>query len=312
MNATVVVSVPDEDLLRSLEGTEGVELLLWDMRGKAPRADIDLVVPPYLDGNDPLARLEGMNVRLVQWQSIGFNGVDEVLPAGIPFANAATVHETATAEIAVGLAIAGQRAFGEAVRHQLTGTWYNTTRPGLADRRVLLLGYGGVSKAIEARLTPFEVEITRVASSARKEQNLAGETVHVHGIDELETLVPEADIIIIGLPLTDATHHLFDAAMLGRMQDDALLVNVGRGAIVDTDALVAELQAGRLRAALDVVDPEPLPQGHPLWACENAFITPHNGGDSEAMHPRIVRLIKRQIAHLLAGETPENLVLGVR
>lgn len=310
MSHTIVVSVPDEQLLASLTGTEGAEFLIWDMKGEAPRNDIDIVVPPYWDGHDPLTQLEGMQVQLVQWQSIGYNGVDKVLPKGLPFANATTVHETATAELAVGITIAAQRGFGEAVRNQLTGTWFNTTRPGLADKRVLLVGYGGVSKAIESRLAPFEVIMTRVASSTRTERNEAGDEVQVHAITELETLIAETDIVIIGLPLTDATHRLFGADLLAKLPDDALIVNVGRGAIVDTDALVAELQSGRIRAALDVVDPEPLPASHPLWACENAFITPHNGGDSEAMLPRVVALIKRQIAHLQRGETPENLVLG--
>lgn len=310
MRDTVVVSVPSEQLLEALQDTQGVELLIWDMSGEAPRQDIDIVVPPYLDGNSPLSRLAGMNTQLVQWQSIGFDGVTGFLPEGVRFANATTVHETATAELAVGITIAAQRGFGEAVRNQLTGTWHNTTRPGVADKRVLLVGYGGVSKAIEARLLPFEAEITRVASSARDEVNPAGDTVHVHAIGELSDLVANSDIVIIGLPLTDSTRGLFNAELLSRMPDDSLLVNVGRGGIVDTDALVAELQSGRIRAALDVVDPEPLPQHHPLWKCENAIITPHNGGDSEAMHPRVVRLIKRQIEHLKRGEPFENVVLG--
>ena len=307
-----MVSVPDERLFASLEGIEGVELLLWDMRDEAPQRNIDIVVPPYLLGpgaQQTLTRLTGMDVQLVQWQSIGYNGIEKVLPKGMRLANATTVHETATAELTVGLAIAAQRGFGEAVRGQLTGTWHNVTRPGLADKRVLLLGYGGVGQAIESRLVPFEVDITRIASRARTETNLAGETVSVHGIDELETLIPSADIVIIGLPLTDSTRHLFDQSMLARMADDALLINIGRGPIVDTDALVQELQAGRIRAALDVVDPEPLPADHPLWACENAFITPHNGGDSEAMHPRVVALITRQIEHLRNGEQLENIVI---
>src|SRR5690606_9621344 len=239
MRDKVVVSVPSEQLLKALEGVEGVELLLWDMSGEASRPDIDIVVPPYLDGNGPLARLAGMNTELVQWQSIGYDGVQGYLPEGVRFANAATVHETATAELAVGITIAAQRGFGEAVRNQLTGTWFNTTRPGVADKRVLLVGYGGVSKAIEARLSPFEADITRGASSARDEVNPARDTVHVHAIEELGTLVSQSDIVISALPLTEHTRGLFDAELLARMPDDSLLVNVGRGGIVDTDALVA-------------------------------------------------------------------------
>lgn len=308
MSEPIVVSVPTTELLAALEGTPDAEFLLWDMSANAPRDDIDIVVTTYLDGPEPLARLVNLNPKLVQWQSIGFDRVADYLPEGIPFANATSVHETATGEIALGLTIAAQRGFGDAVRNQQRGIWDNISRPGLADKRVLLLGYGGVSKAIEARLLPFEVDITRVASRARDEVSTNGETVHVHGIDELDALLPEADIVMIGLPLTDDTVKLFDADRLALMQDDALLVNVGRGKIVDTDALLAELECGRIRAALDVIDPEPLPKDHPIWACENLLITPHNGGDTDALLPRMVRLIQRQIAHLKTGEDFENIV----
>lgn len=309
MSSPIVVSVPDQQLREALHGTPNAEIVMWDMEGAPPRPSIDLVVAPYMDGPGILANIDRVTTQLVQWQSIGFDGVKEVIPAGVRFANAATVHETATAELAVGITIAAQRDFGGAVRNQLRGVWENDTRRGLADSRVLLVGYGGVSKAIEARLAPFEVEITRVASSARTESNLAGESVSVHAIDDLAELVAVADIVMIGLPLTDSTRQLFDAQLLARMRDDALLVNVGRGGIVDTDALVAELTSGRLRAALDVVDPEPLPSDHPLWQLDNVFITPHNGGDSAAMLPRVVKLITRQIEHLAAGRDPENVVL---
>lgn len=304
-----MVSVPDEQLQDALAGVPDLDCVVWDLQGTPPRDAFDIVVAPYLHGNEPLRNLEGVSVRLVQWQSIGFDGVPEVLPEGIALANASTVHETATAEIAVGLAIAGQRGFGDAVRNQMQGVWDNQTQPGLADQRVLLLGYGGVSKAIDARLAPFEVEVTRVASRARGELHPAGNTVHVHGVAELERLLPNTDIVIVGLPLTDSTHHLLNEHTLSLLPDGALLVNVGRGPIVDTDALVSELASGRLRAALDVVDPEPLPADHPLWKCENLFITPHNGGDTHALHPRMVRLIRRQIERMRDGEKPENIVI---
>ena len=306
----LVVTVPDAEFEAALGEVSGVQVIRWDMSGDARQDRLDIVVPPYLGGNEPLTRLRRTETRLVQWQSIGFDGVTEYLPEGQPFANAATVHETSTAELAVGLAIAGQRGFQDFVRAGDEGRWLVGSRPSLADRRVLLVGYGGVSKAIEARLAGFEVEIARVASRPRTEQNLAGASVHVHGIDELHEQLAEAEVVIIAVPLSDATRGLFDAAALAALPDDALVVNVARGPVVVTDALVAELQSGRLRAALDVTDPEPLPEDHPLWSCPNTLITPHVGGDSSAMLPRMVALLKRQIAHLKAGETPENLVLG--
>ena len=132
----------------------------------------------------------------------------------------------------------------------------------------------------------------------------------VRGFDELHDALADAELVFLAVPLTAETTALIDAAALAAMPDGALLVNVARGPVVDTDALVAELSAGRLRAALDVTDPEPLPAAHPLWACPNLLITPHVGGDSSAMKPRMAALIHRQIAHLQRGETPENLVLG--
>lgn len=288
----------------------GVTFVSWDLDGPAPCKRIDIVVPPYWGGAKEFHLLDQIEVQLVQWQSIGYNGVDRYLPESIPLANAATVHETSTAELALALTLAAQRGIAEFVRDGDAHRWDLRSFPSLADRRVLLVGYGGVSQAIEARLAGFEVAITRLARTAREEQNLAGDTVAVLGFDKLHDALAGADIVILAVPLTSQTRGLIDATALKAMPDNALLVNVARGAVVDTDALVAELGAGRLRAALDVTDPEPLPEDHPLWDCPGTLITPHVGGDSSAMLPRMVALIQRQIARLQAGERPENLVLG--
>ena len=307
----LVVSLPtDAGLREALGEIDGVEFVTWDLDAEAPRDRFDIVVPPYWGGNRRLARLAGVDVRLVQWQSIGYNGVTKHLPAGMPLANAATVHETSTAELALGLVLAAQRGISEFVRDGEAHRWHLRSFPSLADRRLLLVGYGGVSKAIEARLAGFETRIARLARSAREERNPAGDPVSVRGFEDLRECLAEAEIVILAVPLTEETKGLIDADALAAMPDGALLVNVARGPVVDTEALVAELQAGRLRAALDVTDPEPLPEDHPLWDCPNTLITPHVGGDSSAMLPRMVALIRRQIAHLQAGEKPENLVLG--
>lgn len=310
MNASLTIAVPDDLLLNELKDTPGVDCTLWDMTGPAPRQNFDIVIPPYLYGAEMLVHLDGLSVGLVQWQSIGYDGVTDYLPSGIPFANATTVHETSTAELAVGLAIAMQRGIPDAVRSATTHQWEPQFRPSLADRRILLVGYGGVSQAIEARLTPFETHITRVASHARGENNTLGETVRVHGIDELPKLLAQAEIVIVALPLNDHTSGMFDATALAAMPDGALFINVGRGPVVDTDALVTELRSGRIRAALDVVEPEPLPEGHELWDCPGLLLTHHVGGDTSAMLPRMVALIQRQIARMHTGEPFENIVLG--
>ncbi|MBL3685517.1 hydroxyacid dehydrogenase [Leucobacter zeae] len=307
----LVVSLPSDPGLRGAVGPlAGVEFVEWDLDGPAPRRRLDIVVPPYWGGNRRLSALAEVEVELVQWQSIGYNGLAKYLPAGVPCANAATVHEASTAELAVGLALAAQRGLADFVRAGDAGAWQGRSLPSLADRRVLLIGYGGVSRAIEARLSGFEVEITRLARTARREANLAGDTVAVHGLEDLHACLAAAEIVMIGVPLTAETTGLIDAAALAALPDGALIVNVARGPVVTTDALVAELRSGRLRAALDVTDPEPLPGDHPLWSCPNALITPHVGGDSSAMLPRMAALIRRQVAHLRAGERPENIVLG--
>lgn len=305
MSARLRVSLPSRDLVEALEPADGVEFVLWDLTGDAPDGRLDLLVPPYMGSAGALAALAGADVGLVQSQSIGYDGVADVLPAGIAFANAAGVHETSTAELALGMMIAAQRGIPEFARHQAAGYWDRGQRPSLADRRVLLVGYGGVGKAIEARLLPFETEVTRLASRAR--QDAAGT---IHGIDALYDQLPLHEIVVVSVPLSEDTRQLVDAKFLAAMQDGALLVNVARGQVADTEALLAETASGRLRAALDVTDPEPLPADHPLWTTPGVLITPHVGGASSAMFPRMVKLVRKQIGLLLEGKDPVNVVLG--
>jgi len=305
---SLFVTVPTARLAENLGALpEGVELEIWDMETPAPRERIDLAVAPYMGGTAALAGLGGLDIGLVQSQSIGYDGVEDALPSGIPFANAASVHETSTAEIALALTLAAQRQLPRFVLAQQHGQWSPVFAESLADRRVLLVGFGGVGEAIALRLEPFEVELTVVARSARPVWHERLGRVQVHAIDELAALLPEAEIVILALPGGSETHHLFDDEMLGRMADDALLVNVGRGTLIDTDALVR--QQGRIRAALDVVDPVPLPAEHPLWTTPGVLISPHIGGASTAMHPRVVRLIRKQIERMLRSEAPGNVVI---
>ncbi len=302
---SLVVSVPTAGLARDLEPLpEGVEVLVWEMDAPAPRDRIDLVVLPYMSGTSGFTFLAGVETQLVQGESIGYEGIAAKLPPGVVFANAATVHEASTAELAVGLTLALQRHLDDFARDTAAGRWAPQYAQSLADRRVLLVGYGGVGKAVARRLAPFEVDLVPVASHARIEDGVA-----VHGIDELPGLLPSAEIVILTLPGGDATRHIIGESELAALPDGALVVNVGRGPLIDTDALVRHTGSGRLRAALDVTDPEPVPPGHPLWSSPGVLISPHVGGDSSAMHPRIAALVRRQIAHLLAGEEPENIVV---
>ncbi|WP_022886796.1 2-hydroxyacid dehydrogenase [Glaciibacter superstes] len=301
----LLVSVPGTTLREALgDVPDGVEFIEWDMTGRAPFESADIVVPPYMGSFDKLRNLAGVKARLVQSQSIGSDGVERALPPGHVFANAATVHETSTAELALALILASQRGIPDFVRAAEQGHWAPARHQSLADRTVLLLGFGGVGQAIEARLLPFETNVVRVASRARTDERGA-----IHGIDELPELLPTADIVVVGVPLSPATTGLVDDAFLERMPDDALLVNIARGKVVDTDAMLKHATSGRLRFALDVTDPEPLPDDHPLFALPNVLISPHVGGASTAMMPRMARLLREQIERMLRGDDPVNVVV---
>jgi phosphoglycerate dehydrogenase-like enzyme len=227
-----------------------------------------------------------------------------VLPVGHVYANAASVHEASTAELALALILAAQRGIPEFVRAAERGKWEPSQHPSLADRNVLLVGYGGVGRAIEARLLPFETTVTRVARTSRSD-----ERGRIYAMDSIAELLPLADIVVVVVPLSDATMHLVNDEFLALMVDGSLLVNVARGPVVDTDALLAHARSGRLRFALDVTDPEPLPDGHPLFALPNVLISPHVGGASTAMMPRMARLLREQIDRMIRGDDPINVVV---
>ena len=297
----LTVSVPPGALRQALGALpDGVELLEWDLDGPAPRSHIDLVVRPNVRGLAPLSWLATVTARLVQSPAIGFDGVASVLPPGHTLANAAGVHEESTAEQAVTLVLAAQRDVAYYVHTAESGRWATRTSPGVLGRTVLLLGVGGVGQAVEARLRPFGVVIVRVGRTARE---------GVHGVDELPSLLPLADVVVVTVRLDDSTVQMVDAGFLARMRDGALLVNVARGLVVDTDALVAETSTGRLRAALDVTDPEPLPPEHPLWRIPGVLVTPHAAGATPEAMPRMARLVRAQVDRMLAGETPLNVVV---
>ncbi|WP_026553127.1 2-hydroxyacid dehydrogenase [Arthrobacter sp. H20] len=303
------VSVPSVEMLEALQpAPEGISLVVWDFDVEpvgAELAHIDAAVLPYMASPDQFgdAVRSAPNLLLVQTQSTGYEGIPELVGDDVAVTSAAGVHAAATAELAIGLTIASLRGIDDAVRNQTLGQWKPARFPGLADRRVLLVGVGGIGVEIARRLEPFEVELTRVGSSARDD-----EWGRVHGSDELVVLAGQADVLIVITPLTGATRGLIDAEVLAAMPDGALVVNVARGAVVDSEALTAEVVSGRLSAALDVFDPEPVPEGHALWAAPGALITPHSGGNTGAFWPRMIRLLKRQLDSFAAGKEPANLV----
>lgn len=302
----LVVSVPSAQLADDLgDLPDGVEVVVWDMKSPAPRERFDMVVPPYMSMDNVIESLSSVEVGFVQGQSIGYDNIEGRLPEGMVFANASSVHETATSELAVTLALAAQRRIPDFVRAQDRSDWTGGSAAGLADARVTLLGFGGVGRAIAARLKPFEVELRAVASHGRLQDD-----VEVFPLGKLDEVLAETDILIASLPGGDATRHVIDDHALSALPDGALVVNVGRGPLIDTDALVDHVRRGRIRAALDVTDPEPLPADHPLWSLDGVLIAPHVGGATDAMRPRIARLVRRQIEQLHRGEEPLNVVIG--
>ncbi|MEH0109186.1 NAD(P)-dependent oxidoreductase [Tersicoccus sp. MR15.9] len=303
---TLTASVPDRWIADGIGEVPGVDVVVWDVSGPAPEdvADrIEAVVLPYARGYDGELIRALPHLSTVLTTTTGFDGVAEKVGDGPAIVTAAGVHAAATAELAVALVLASLRGIDAAARDQEREQWRPQRRRSLADRRVLLVGVGGIGEQIARRLDPFEVTLTRVASRARTDERGA-----VHGTDELVELAADHDVLIAITPLSPDTHHLVDARVLAALPDDALVVNVGRGAVVDTEALTAEVTAGRLHAALDVVDPEPLPAGHPLWSAPNALITPHVGGNASAFEPRIVEHLRRTLGQLARGEEPPTQV----
>lgn len=301
----LTVTVPDTDLLHRLDDlSDRVELVLWDLLSPLPAEIAERVslvqIGHYWVQPDRWRRLaEVPHLRYVQLPSAGFEHALPLIPPGVTLCNGRGVHSTGTAELALALILAAQRGIPAALDAQREGRWFSPELPSLADRRVLVIGAGSVAQAVVDRLRPFEVEISVVASTARP---------GAHGIGELPALLPQADIVVLTVPYSASTHHLLDAERLALLPDQALVVNVARGRVVDTQALLVALNNGRLRAALDVTDPEPLPPEHPLWHAPNTIITAHQGGNSDATYPRVAALLRRQLEHLLAGEPLDNIV----
>jgi phosphoglycerate dehydrogenase-like enzyme len=244
-------------------------------------------------------------------------GADHVLPAvppGVTLCNARGAHTAATAEWAVGAIIAALRQFPRFAVAQRDGRWDTATSDSVAGKHVLIVGYGSIGAAVERRLVGWEVTIDRVARTARPASPGSPPTPAtppVHGLDSLPALIPAADVIVILVPVVEETRNMVDAAFLAAMKDAALLVNAARGAIVDTSALLAELTTGRLRAALDVTVPEPLPPGHPLWSAPGLLLTPHVGGAVRESRDRAYEVVIAQLARYVAGRPLLN-VIGPR
>ena len=285
---------------------EGLRYEVVDPTREVPAsvADVSFYVPPYrLDASVAQVLPQMSSLDVVQTLTAGVDNIRPHVPEGVRLCSGRGIHDASTAELALTLVLSSLRGVPDLVRAQDRHEWAPRWRPALADRHVLVVGHGAIGQAIEARLLPFEVTLTKVARTARDD---------VRAIEDLPDLLPEADVVILIVPLTEHTRGLVDAAFLDRMKDGALLVNMARGAVVVTDDLVAALHTGRITAAVDVVDPEPLPPQHALWAAPGLLVSPHVGGASSAMWPRARRLVRDQLHRYAAGEPLWNVMSADR
>jgi phosphoglycerate dehydrogenase-like enzyme len=300
--APIDVLVPHEAGVAALADVPGVRAIRYDPTADLPSEaeTAQVLVAPSQATGEVVAKLGQLpKLRLVQLLTAGAEAWIGKLPDGVALSDGRGAHGGATAEWIVTALLAVYRHVPRFVAAQAEGRWDYHQTEELADKRVLIVGAGDVAENTVARLAPFGVTTTLVGRRAR---------VGVHAIEDAADLLPHHDACVLIVPLTDATRGLVDAAFLAAMPEGAVLVNAARGPVVDTDALVAELMSGRLRAALDVTDPEPLPAGHPLWNAPGLFLAPHVGGSVPQATARAFRVAAEQIAEFAEGNTPPNLV----
>jgi phosphoglycerate dehydrogenase-like enzyme len=296
----ITVWLPEPDSVALMGGLpDGMTADVWTGGEQLPdSADVvEVVVLPFGVPRSRMPVLANLpRLRLIQLMSAGAERAVPFVPPGVVLCNARGAHDPAVAEWIMAVILAEVRRLPRFMAAQQAGKWdFATSRP-LAGQHVLIVGYGSIGVAAEKLLTPFGVTVARIARRAR-----AGEPA-VSAMEDLPALLPEADIVIVLVPVTPATTGLVDARFLSQMHDDALLVNAARGSIVDTGALLAELRSGRLRAALDVTDPEPLPAGHPLWSAPGLLLTPHVAGATTDATKRAMAVVRDQLARYAAGE----------
>jgi phosphoglycerate dehydrogenase-like enzyme len=301
----VVIWLPDASAEAAMGGLpDGFRADVWTGGADLPSSavEVEVVIPPFPVQGPRLSVLAGLpKLRLVQLQSAGAESVIPHIPAGVTLATARGAHDGSVAEWVLAVVLAHVHDLPRFTDSQRAGRWDFKLTGELAGQTMLILGYGSIGEAVEARLAGFGVDVLRVARRPRSGEG-------VHGTADLPSLLPEADIVVVLVPVTSATRGMVDAKFLGQLRDGALVVNAARGAIVDTAALLAELRAGRLYAALDVTDPEPLPPGHPLWSAPGLILTPHVAGASGTPMARSLAIAKAQLIRYAAGEPLLNVV----
>jgi len=301
----MLIWVPEQPIADAVAGVADVRVEVVVPEGgslPASARDVEFYVPRFFP---PAAALTAMaqlpRLRVVQTLTAGFDRVRPHVPAGAVLCNARGVHDASTAEWVLAAILSSVREFPYFAAEQAAGRWSYQFTGSLAGRTVLIVGYGSIGAAVERRLAGFEVEVLRVARSSRE---------GVSPVTDLPDLLPLADVVVLLAPVTRQTIGMAGAGFLRRMKDGALLVNAARGSLVRTDDLVAELASGRLHAAMDVTDPEPLPPGHPLWALPNVLITPHVAASTPASARAAQAFVRAQVLRYVTGEPLANVITG--
>ena len=303
----VVVCVPDEgslELLRQGPLPDDVEVVVWDGTGEPTggAGRTTFLVPPVEDADPIPGYVAAMpDLQVVQLTTAGVEHLVGLIPEHVQLSTARGVHGGPVAELVVLLVLASRRQLPHFLDAQRQGRWDLVEGDDLVDAQVVIVGAGDLGSKTADRLAAFGAVPTVVGRTARD---------GVRSTDDLPQLLPTADVVVLTLPLTDDSRGMVDAGFLHRMKDGALLVNVARGPIVDTDALLAELRSGRLAAALDVTDPEPLPDGHPLFSAPNTIVTPHAAGHVAPAGPRAFAYVREQLARFAAGQPLQNVISG--
>lgn len=299
----MLVWVPADWVARGLAGVPDAEVEIVVPSGSplpASVGDVEFYVPSFFPTSWTGRAMSSMpRLRVVQALTAGVDALRPFLPTGAVLCNAHGAHDASTAEWVLAAMLASLRSVPLFARSQAAGQWAYQPTDTLAEKTVLIVGHGSIGAAVERRLAGFEVNVLRVARRPRD---------GVAGPSALPSLLPRADVVVLLVPFTADTAGMVSASFLATMKDGALLVNAARGAVVDTDALVAEVAAGRLRAALDVTDPEPLPADHRLWGLPGVLITPHVAASTPVSQRRVVRLVREQLQSHQRGETLRNVI----
>ena len=280
-------------------------ILRYEDSDRGGLGDVEFYCLPYMGNGASVALIAQMpRLRVVQSLSSGVDNVLDFVPGPVTLCNGSGLHhEEGTAELAVALILASLRQIPTFALDQSRRSWHHLRTDSLEDKTVLLVGHGGIGQGIERRLTPFGARVLRVSRTARE---------GVAPLSELTRLATAADILVVCIALTPETHGLISGDVLAALPSGALVVNVGRGSLVDAAALTSQLVDGRLRAALDVTDIEPLPADRPEWGLPNVLITPHIGGDTFAFAQRAPGFVADQAERHLTGQPLANIVKPAR